>query len=109
MWLLFAPAANSRELYPGQYAQFSDEERAWFRGVRSPNGVPCCDVADGHLTSYETRGDVFLVPIEGELRPVPPESVVQHSRNPTGEAVVWYIKQGSGSYFIRCFVLPELG
>jgi hypothetical protein len=80
--------------------------------VRSPNGVPCCDIADGHRTTWDRRpGDPrYWVPIEGEWTPVPPEAVVYNAGNPTGEAVVWYVRNdatsphGASGYFIRCFV-----
>jgi len=76
------------------------------RAVRSPRGVPCCDVADGHRTDYQMRGDNhFWVPIDGEWRQVPTEAVVHNAGNPTGEGVVWYVHQGrTTDYFIRCFV-----
>lgn len=87
-----------------------DYIRQWFRGVRSPNGVPCCDIADGHRTDYELRDDGYWVPLGGEMRHVPPEAVVRIP-NPVGEAIVWYRDYGdpvpdSDRYFIRCFV-PE--
>ena len=30
--------------------------------------------------------------------------VVYNAGNPVGEAVVWYVQQGSNNYYIRCFV-----
>jgi hypothetical protein len=39
----------------GQYADVPNDVRAWFKGVRSPLGVPCCDIADGHRTTW--KGD----------------------------------------------------
>ena len=92
----------------GQYKDVPDNIRSWFKSVRSPRGVPCCDVADGHRTDYEMRADNhFWVPIEGEWRQVPPEAVVHNAGNPVGEAVVWYIRQGTTEYYIRCFVPGE--
>ena len=85
----------------------------WFKSVRSPHGVPCCDISDGHRTTYEQRPDGFYwVPIAGEWRRVPTESIVFNAGNPIGEAVVWYVKQtgeiveGTPKiiYYIRCFV-----
>ena len=32
----------------GQYDNVPPDIRAWFKGVVAPNGVPCCDIADGH-------------------------------------------------------------
>lgn len=91
------------------YSDVPPAVREWFRGVRAPSGVPCCDIADGHRTTFETRGDEFWVPIEGVMTRVPPEVIVQHSRNPTGDAVVWWVKPVGYPIVIRCFVLPEMG
>jgi hypothetical protein len=88
----------------GQYNDVPANVRTWFRNVHSPQGVPCCDIADGHRTDFEMRSDGYWVPIEGEWRHVPSEAIVQNAGNPTGEAVVWYVSQGGGKYFIRCFV-----
>ena len=104
-------ALPARELYPGQYAQYDDATKQWFRGVRSPSGVPCCDIADGHRTEFKTIGAEYWVPIEETWMQVPPESIVKGSKNPTGQAVVWWIKGTNypNGIFIRCFVLPEMG
>jgi hypothetical protein len=88
----------------GQYGDVPDNVRTWFKSVRSPHGVPCCDIADGHRTSYDIRADGYWVPIEGEWRHVPEDAVVNNAGNPVGEAVVWYVNQGAGSIYIRCFV-----
>ena len=32
----------------GQFENVPDDVRTWFKGVRSPAGVPCCDISDGH-------------------------------------------------------------
>ena len=88
----------------GQYENVPPEIRAWFKGVIAPNGVPCCDIADGHRTEYDMRTDGYWVPIEGKWQQVPPESIVYNAGNPVGEAVVWYVQQGANSYYIRCFV-----
>lgn len=79
---------------------------SWFKNVRSPHGVPCCDIADGHRTTW--RGDPltggYEVPIEGVWTAVPPESVIENARNPTGDAIVWYVRQDPKTLYIRCFV-----
>jgi hypothetical protein len=102
-------AAFGRELYPGQYAQYSDQQRAWFKSIRSPGGVPCCDVADGHLTEWRQTSAGYMVPIGGEWRLVPAAAVVYNAGNPVGEAIVWYRDYGPqiddpDRYLIRCFV-----
>ena len=93
----------------GQYGDVPDNIRSWFKSVRSPNGVPCCDIADGHQTSYDIRppstneGSDYWIPIESEWYNVPKAAIVYGSGNPIGEAIVWYVKQGNG-YHIRCYV-----
>jgi hypothetical protein len=89
----------------GQYNDVPANIRSWFKGVRSPHGVPCCDIADGHRTTWRgNKEGGYEVPIEGEWRLVPPESIVYNAGNPTGEAIVWYVRQGTNAYYIRCFV-----
>jgi hypothetical protein len=96
----------------GRFENVDPETRDWFRSVRAPSGIPCCDMADGHRTTYETRGAEFWVPIPSDdgtpvMTRVPLEAIVLHARNPTGDAVVWWVKYAEGT-FIRCFVLPEM-
>jgi hypothetical protein len=89
----------------GQYNDVSPNIRSWFKSVRSPHGIPCCDISDGHRTTW--RGDKdggYEVPIEGQWQRVPPEAIIYNAGNPVGEAVVWYVRQGTNSYYIRCFV-----
>lgn len=94
----------SREQYSGEFDNIAPEIRSWFKSVRSPHGVPCCDIADGHRTDYDIRGDRYWVPIEGEMQEVPPEAVVYNAGNPYGQAVVWWERQAPGAIYIRCFV-----
>src|SRR6266481_5255780 len=37
----------------GQYENVPADIRAWFKSVTAPNGVPCCDISDGHRTDYD--------------------------------------------------------
>ncbi len=84
--------------------------KGWFKGIRSPHGVPCCNMADGHKTLEDWRGqNEYWIPNPSALGAiewmrVPPEAVVYNAGNPTGEAVVWYTMQGPNNVFIRCFV-----
>ena len=109
MVALIAWATPSAGFDNGQYGDVAPAVRDWFKSVRSPHGVPCCDIADGHRTAYDIRTAApgesgYWVPIEGEWRPVPSEAVVYNAGNPVGEAVVWYVRQGANAYYIRCFV-----
>jgi hypothetical protein len=89
----------------GEWNDASPELRQWFKSVKSPRGIPCCDTADGHRTTW--RGDKaggYEVPILDRWVPVPPEAVVRDAGNPTGEAIIWYAIYGGGEIRIRCFV-----
>ena len=87
----------------GQFGHVPPDIRAWFKSVIAPNGVPCCDISDGHRTSYDVRGGAYWVPIEGEWMMVPERAVIRDRGNPVGEAVVWYVHH-RGSIIISCFV-----
>lgn len=100
---LVAPAADVGQIPK----DVSPAVRQWFKSVTSPAGMICCDVADGHLTDYETRPDGFYVPIAGDMWKVPDEAIVKDSKNPFVVGIVWYRKDTDGnyvSYYIRCFV-----
>ncbi len=95
--------------YAGEWDNVDPATRSWFRNLRSPHGVPCCNIADGHRTLEDWRGSTYWIPNPAALdaiewMEVPPEAVVYNAGNPTGEAVVWYVVQGPGTVFIRCFV-----
>src|SRR6201982_34518 len=90
----------------GQFENVADDVRTWFKGVRSPDGRPCCDVADGHRTIYDVRAGSYWVPIDGVWWRVPERAVVRNAGNPVGEAVVWYVSV-RGNIEIRCFVPAE--
>lgn len=87
----------------GQFENVPDNVRSWFRSVRSPAGVPCCDISDGHRTEYDVRSGAYWVPIDGEWMQVPDKAIIRDGGNPVGEAVVWYVKHG-GNIIISCFV-----
>ncbi len=73
----------------GQYENVPADIRAWFKGVMAPNGVPCCDMADGHRTEYDVREGAYWVPIEGQWMAVPAHAIIRDRGNPVGEAVGW--------------------
>lgn len=101
--------ARATTHYAGEWDHVDPATRSWFRNLRSPHGVPCCNMADGHRTLEDWRGNTYWIPNPAALdaiewMEVPPEAVVYNAGNPTGEAVVWYVMQGPGQVFIRCFV-----
>lgn len=91
----------------GEWKDASPELRDWFKGVRAPSGIPCCDIADGHATDFDIRSDGYWIPTPGNphvwMR-VPDEAVVNNAGNPTGRAIVWTGHQFNGEISIRCFV-----
>ncbi len=97
----FTPAAHAVDR--GQFENVPDDVRRWFKGVRSPAGVPCCDISDGHRTEYAVRAGAYWVPINGLWWRVPEKAIIRNAGNPLGEAVVWYVSL-RGSIEIRCFV-----
>ncbi len=88
----------------GQYDNVSPDIRAWFKAVTAPNGVPCCDIADGHRTDYDFRKGAYWVPIEGQWMAVPERAIIRDYGNPVGQAVVWYVHHRGGIIIISCFV-----
>ena len=87
----------------GQYENVAPDIRAWFKSVMAPNGVPCCDISDGHRTTYDFHEGAYWVPIEGRWMAVPERAIIRDRGNPIGEAVVWYVHH-RGSIVINCFV-----
>jgi hypothetical protein len=87
----------------GQFNDVPPDIRAWFKSVTGPNGIPCCDVSDGHRTGYDLHDGSYWVPVEGKWVPVPPPAVIRNSGNPIGDAIVWYVQRGD-IVLIRCFV-----
>jgi hypothetical protein len=87
----------------GRYEDMPADIRAWFRNVLAPNGLPCCDISDGHRTDYDMRNGAYWVPIDGAWIEVPERAVIHGARNPVGQGVVWYVHQ-QDSIVISCFV-----
>src|SRR5262249_12056904 len=68
---LMALAGAAYAFDNGQYDHVPPDIRAWFKSVIAPNGVPCCDISDGHRTEYDVRQGAYWVPIEGTWMQVP--------------------------------------
>ena len=100
---LVSLACGAHATDQGQFENVPDNVRSWFKSVKSPKGVPCCDISDGHRTDYDMRDSSYWVPIEGEWRQVPDGAVIRDAGNPVGEAIVWYVHH-RGSIVISCFV-----
>src|SRR3954471_8794701 len=101
--LVLALATAAQAVDRGQFDDVPPDVRAWFKSQISPSGVPCCDISDGHRTSYDVRDGAYWVPIEGMWWQVPDRAVIRDGGNPVGEAVVWYVHL-HGGIVISCFV-----
>src|ERR1700720_3059541 len=66
----------------GQFENVPDDIRAWFKGVRSQDGLPCCDISDGHRTEYDVRAGAYWVPINGLWWRVPGKGDHSKRRKP---------------------------
>lgn len=85
--LIFA-AGTARAVDRGQFQDVPNDIRAWFKGVRSPDGVPCRDISDGQRTIHDVRAGGYWVPIDGVWWQVPERAVIRNAGNPLGEAVL---------------------
>src|SRR6516164_11290324 len=103
LWIIWAAPSAAFAFDNGQYDDIPADIRAWFKSVMAPNGVPCCDISDGHRTEYDFRDGAYWVPIEGEWMAVPERAIIRDRGNPVGQAVVWYVRH-SGHIIISCFV-----
>lgn len=93
--------------------RLNETQMNWFRSVRNKQGVPCCDISDGHPTEMQRREDGIYIPdpihVGGPWLLVPKEAMTTPGGNPVGVATVWYViqsKQDDQYIHIRCFV-PE--
>lgn len=106
--------------------RLNDTQMQWFKSIKAPNGVPCCDMADGHPTEMQrclnghsqtpgkreicgTEDGIYIPdPIHlDEPRQwikVPDWAVVKNAVNPIGVATVWWVLQSGDTVYIRCFV-----
>ncbi len=86
----------------GQYGNSPEHIRKWFNEQVTPDGSPCCSVADGLETQEDIRNGEYWATIKGRWYPVPPSRVI-HKGNAVGHAVVWYIDTDFGPA-IMCFI-----
>src|SRR5207244_8829773 len=99
-------SGTARAVDRGQFENVPDDIRAWFKGVRSPSGIPCCDISDGHRTEYDVRDGAYWVPINGLWWRVPEKAIIRNDVNALGEAVVWDFRLRD-SIASLCFVTAD--
>jgi len=89
----------------------------WFESLLQPGErhLPCCSIADCHITTSRVTNAGYEVAIEDSWIAVPVDRIVQHVSNPTGRAVVCYrhvLNPGNSGdidqagIMIFCFVRP---
>ena len=93
--------------------RLTEQQKQWFKTVRPKGpGPACCDIADGHPTQAERRGNDWYVPnFKYPDHPwvrVPESAMTTPGTNPVGVATVWFGRgeDADGNPSIRCFV-PE--
>ena len=117
LWLMGGPAPAAWQNVAGEWEQYrlNDSQMQWFKSVRSKQGIPCCNISDGHPTEMKRKVSSEGVNeywIPNPLQPtgawllVPEPALTIPPNNPIGVAVVWYVQNGVDSIQIRCFV-PE--
>jgi hypothetical protein len=79
----------------------------WFETQHSVTGAWCCNVADGYILpdqDWRQAGDHYEVRIDGTWHPIPPNTLrdPHGGPNPTGAAIVWYLRVGD-DLRIFCF------
>jgi hypothetical protein len=86
----------------------------WFKSLHTPSGVGCCSIADCRPVEYRIEKDHFEALIGKQFgddvnphwEPVPPDHILQNTRNPTGRAVACWLPYLQPH--ILCFVLPSM-
>jgi hypothetical protein len=83
----------------GQFENVPEHIHSWFKAVRSPADVPCCDIADGHRTICDVRAGGYAripicdlsgsVKVRGGLQWGPPTSTFK--MNSGGSSYVWQL------------------
>jgi len=83
---------------------------AWFNGLKSSGGYPCCSYVDGSTiadidwdTAVVNGENHYRVRLNGNWIVVSPEEVVK-GPNRYGPAVAWVYRDGMGVTNIRCFM-----
>lgn len=63
----------------------------WFHSLRQPGtGMSCCSVADCRRTDFRIKGNRYEAMVAGKWQAVPPNTVLDRTDNPTGQAIVCY-------------------
>jgi hypothetical protein len=87
-----------------QYEHAPAEIRQWFRDLRSPDGVSCCEVTDCRRTeAHLSEGRWQARAPDGSWVAVPRGRVIHDRGNPIGEPILC-ATQEDGTWLVFCFV-----
>lgn len=93
--LIPAPGLAPEAFSKGDRGQWGHDAATseWFKSLRAPNGIPCCDYADGvRLEDPEWRENPdgsYSVFAKGEWRMIDKDHVITTS-NRVGYAILWW-------------------
>lgn len=89
--------------------QLTQPQKDWFRDAGSPRSGKsgCCNQADGHPTTWETRNGKYWTQINGEMVEVPDDALIE-GPSPVAQPTVWYRMDYDATVgrlvpWIRCF------
>jgi hypothetical protein len=103
LFFVLSGVANARDP-GGKYANADAAIHQWFTEQHNSVGQWCCNDADGHEYdddySFDKDGNVHVL-IDGEAVVVDAYKVLT-GPNPTGHAVIWYLK-GTAGPSVYCF------
>ena len=81
---------------------------AWFDRQHNVKGGWCCRLSDGHILAddeWRATGNGYQVKIDGDWFDITPNALRDPvgGPNPTGHAIVWYLKHSGFGVSIYCF------
>lgn len=111
---VMARVAQGQDHYIGHhYAQVDPKIRQWFQDQKSPQGHPCCSIADGTFAEEDIRDGKYWVRFVAQTRDGEravdwmqvPDSAVILAPNFHGRPAVWYFwNEDDQSWSVRCFI-----
>lgn len=78
----------------------------WYMKLKSKQGVPCCDISDGHAVApedWKTEGGHYKVLLNDVWETVPDEAVLDQP-NLAQRTIVWKVRTWDGTMKIVCFM-----
>jgi hypothetical protein len=102
-------AAGPATSAPPQGADPNSPIGRWFKELRTPGGVPCCDVSDGRATRVRYVNDHWEAWIDERFEggagvgwvPIPQTAILEETDNPVGQPVVFWRPYSGVICFVR--------